>query len=70
MTRPPTKDEIRQFTDLLIYAVDCIRYYERIAVLPNCNNCKMTEKGCMYLPKWGEEVRINCPHWVEEGADE
>ena len=54
----------RTFRDLLLYAADCIQYYERIASLPNCNDCSNAEKGCMYLPKWGEPVRINCPHWV------
>ena len=70
MSRPPTKDEKELFVDLLRYAADCIQYYERIAALPDCNNCGMTYKGCPYLPGWGEEVRINCPLWVEEGEVE
>ena len=64
----PTVNEKRTFADLLNYAADCIRYYERIATLPNCNDCGMSSKGCMYLPTWGEEVRINCPHWIPEGG--
>lgn len=67
MSRIPTKEEKQIFAELLQYAADCIRYYERIASLPDCNNCGIAPKGCMYLPKWGEEIRINCPHWVKEG---
>ena len=67
MSRIPTETEKQVFAELLRYASDCVRYYERIASLPDCNNCGMANNGCRYLPKWGEEVRINCPHWVKEG---
>ena len=69
MTRVPTREEQEVFVDLLRYAADCIAYYKRISVLPDCNNCGNASKGCMYLPKWGEDARINCPHWKSEEAE-
>ena len=64
--RPPDWEDKRNFVDLLHYAADCIMYYERIAKLPNFNNCAFASEGCAYLPQCGEEIRINCPHWKEE----
>jgi len=37
---------------------------DRISYLPNCNDCGANGK-CPYMPKWGDMVRINCPHWQE-----
>lgn len=65
-----TSTEKLEFAELLRYVSDCISYYERIASLPDCNSCGLASEGCKYLPKWGEEVRINCPHWVREGESE
>lgn len=68
--KPITENDKNAFIQLLHYAADCMRYYERVATLPDCNNCRRAETGCIYLPKWGEDVRINCPHWTsEEDAD-
>ena len=55
-----------EFARLLRYAADCINYCERIQKLPDCNNCYYSTRKCMYLPEWGADVRINCPHWKEE----
>ena len=63
MSRIPTEIEKQVFSDLLHYAADCIKFYERVATLPNCNWCWWMNKGCTYLPEWGGEVRYNCPHW-------
>ena len=71
MSRIPTQNEKEIFADLLIYAADCIRYYNRVSMLPDCNNCFYAYNGCKYKPGWGEDVRINCPHWKsEEGEHE
>lgn len=34
-------------------------YYDRVASLPDCNDCG--RGACEYKPRWGEQVRINCP---------
>ena len=52
---------------LLIKAADCIRYAERISALHDCNDCGKV-KTCEYLPRIGENTRINCPLWM--GANE
>lgn len=44
---------------------DCIRFYERVSNLPDCNTCGKS-KNCGYRPDWGETTRINCPLWVSE----
>lgn len=36
-------------------------YYDRVASLPDCNDCGRWD--CEYKPRWGEQVRINCPLW-------
>lgn len=66
MTALETRDELRRFADLLTYAADCIDHCYHRALMPDCNNCKKTKEDCEYYPKWGEDVRINCPHWVSE----
>ena len=70
MSRIFTKEDSRKFTDLLLYAVDCIRFYERVSVQPCCNTCGMINKGCSYLPEWGDATRINCPHWTDPRESE
>lgn len=55
-------EEIKEILYTLIGAID---YTERIAHLPNCNDCGWGT-GCMYAPRLGEQVRINCPHWKEK----
>lgn len=49
---------------LFQYAAECIRYYERTAAQPCCNDCGDVLR-CGYAPKAGQAVRINCPLWVE-----
>lgn len=53
-----------EFANALRYAAECIEYYERVSSLGDCNDCGRQEQ-CEYLPKWGEEVRINCPLWAQ-----
>lgn len=53
------------FTEMLLYAVDCIRYTEQISALHDCNDCG-DMRNCKYCPKPGEFTRINCPLWKEK----
>ena len=32
----------------------------------NCNDCSMLNSQCRYAPKWGEQVRYNCPFYSKE----
>ena len=50
---------------LLYHAADCIQYYDRVSCLPDCNDCGRA-KECEYLPKPGEQVRINCPLHISQ----
>lgn len=36
-------------------------YYDRVSALPDCNTCG--REACEYKPRWGYQVRINCPLW-------
>ena len=45
------------------YLLDCLILLRRITNLPTCNECAKM-KYCEYLPKLGESVRYNCPHFV------
>ncbi len=52
-----------------------VSYAARISRLHSCNDCghkgydEHKRKKCLYLPDWGDDVRINCPHWVAEGRE-
>ena len=54
--------EAEEFARALVYAADCIRYYERVSSYNDCNNCGK-KTTCRYAPKLGETTRINCPLW-------
>lgn len=54
--------------NLLYYAADCIRFYERISALHDCNDC-LLNGTCGYRPRPGDYTRINCPIWVEIKED-
>lgn len=41
---------------------DCLRQYDEIHNLPNCNDCNKVNE-CEYRPRWGATVRFNCPLW-------
>ncbi len=56
--------EAADFADLLSYAANAIRYYQRVSSCNDCNNCAGSkDKSCQYLPDWGDTTRINCPLW-------
>lgn len=58
--------DVEKIVSTLQYAADCIRYAELIRKLPTCNECRNGARGCMYMPKADEPVRINCPHFASE----
>lgn len=56
---------IEDFTRMLYYAADCIRYTERLRKYHDCNDCA-NRKECRYVPEIGEMTRINCFAWKEK----
>ena len=54
-------EDAKDFSRMLRYVQDCIRYYQEMKSLPNCNTCG--KRDCKYKPGWGLPVRINCPLW-------
>ena len=47
-------------------ALGCMIHSCNISKLPDCNTCQKKITGCEYLPRYGEYVRINCPHYQPE----
>ena len=63
--------EAENFADLLIYAGQAIRYYQRVSSYNDCYTCAGgKDRSCPYLPDWGEPTRINCPLWYSEKKEE
>ena len=58
------RSDAKQLAQRLSFAADCINYYLRMTKLHDCNDCGAY--GCAYKPEWGEDVRVNCPHWEPE----
>ena len=46
------------------YILDTLMAYRNISETGNCNICK--NKDCQWLPKLGQLVRYNCPHYKAE----
>jgi len=46
------------------YILDTLIAYRNIAETGNCNICK--NKNCQWIPKPGQLVRYNCPHYKAE----
>lgn len=53
----------------LRFLEDCISFYWKMHDLPTCNECGK-RKDCEYVPRWGERVRYNCPHFEAEGKED
>lgn len=58
------KEEAEKFATMLIHMAGCLRYYNEMSNLPNCNTCGK-QQTCEYVRKPGEPQRINCPLWEE-----
>ena len=56
--------KIRKAIKALNNVIAHLEDYEKILKLNNCNTCR--NKNCLYRPKWGERVRINCPLYIKE----
>ena len=46
------------------YVLDSLKVLRDIWDSGNCNDCD--RKNCEYLPKPGQLVRYNCPHYVRK----
>lgn len=40
-----------------------LKLLKRILDSGDCNDCAMSHSQCRYAPKWGEQVRYNCPFY-------
>lgn len=56
--------DTEDFVRMLYHVADCVRAYKHIVSYPDCNTCG-DRKNCKYLPKPGEQTRINCPLWKD-----
>ena len=54
----------KEIKDILSRLIDSLDYMDRMSKLPDCNDCGIANV-CMYAPKIGEQVRINCPLHVK-----
>ena len=55
--------KIRKAIKALNNVIAHLEDYEKILKLNGCNTCR--NKNCLYRPKWGERVRINCPLYIK-----
>lgn len=44
-----------------------LKLLKRILDLGDCNNCASLSSPCRYRPRWGDQVRYNCPFYAKEG---
>lgn len=58
-----------EIAQLLHHIADAIQLADRVSKQHNCNDCGK-KKSCEYVPQCGDPVRINCPLWEKEGAQE
>ena len=52
---------LRDIITDLHYVADLLTVADRVARMPNCNDC--VKEDCGYKPEWGMSVRYNCPLW-------
>lgn len=43
-----------------------LKLLKRILDSGDCNDCAMLHSQCRYAPRWGEQVRYNCPFYSRE----
>lgn len=43
-----------------------LKLLKRILDSGNCNDCELLNSPCRYAPRWGEQVRYNCPFYSKE----
>lgn len=65
--------EVKKLNDTIYqmdYILCCLTAYRGIIETGrDCNGCAAA-KGCEYAPKPGEQVRYNCPHYVEPKTEQ
>ena len=49
----------------ITYVRSCLKLLKTIQESGDCNICKK-KRTCEYAPKWGEQVRYNCPFYEGE----
>lgn len=47
-----------------------LKLLKRILDSGDCNDCAMLHRQCRYAPRWGEQVRYNCPFYSREEESE
>ena len=47
-----------------------LKLLKRILNSGDCNDCAMFHRQCRYAPRWGEQVRYNCPFYSREEESE
>lgn len=64
------RKQLEQHIEWCEVMINAINYIDRKAQQHDCNDCeKGIKRTCEYLPGIGEDTRINCPLWVQEGAE-
>lgn len=58
-------EDAKEFARMMHFVADCVEYYARTTSYPDCNTCGK-QKECEFLPKIGQQTRINCPLWKEK----
>lgn len=60
------KAENMKLHEKIKYQDTIVREFMNMLELGNCNDCaKNHTKACTFLPRLGETVRINCPHYTK-----
>ena len=55
--------KLDELIEYYAYTLDCLIELRRIYETHCCNDCARA-KWCEYVPKVGQQVRYNCPHYV------
>ena len=58
--------------EAIIHAEDVaewLKLLKRILDSGDCNDCAMLHSQCRYAPKWGDQVRYNCPFYSRESEE-
>lgn len=64
------RKQLKQHIEWCEVMINAINYIDRKAQQHDCNDCeKGIKRTCEHLPGIGEDTRINCPLWVQEGEE-
>ena len=64
-TRGDGMSRLDQVIADITYVRSCLKLLKTIQESGDCNICKK-KRTCEYVPKWGEQVRYNCPFFESE----